>query len=50
MHIKALIIIEAQNEFSANGKRTVPNFDHTTQVSAERIAEARRDNPLPISG
>jgi nicotinamidase-related amidase len=47
--MKGLIVIDAQNEFSANGKRTVPNFDHATQVIAGRVAEARRDNPSPIS-
>lgn len=40
----ALIVIDAQNEFSANGKRPVPNHSDALEVIKERAEEARREN------
>jgi nicotinamidase-related amidase len=42
--MNALIVIDAQNEFSANGKRPVPNFEQATHVIRERVGEARREH------
>ena len=42
--MKALIVIDAQNEFSAKGKRAVPNIVEAVKVIAHRVAEARREN------
>jgi nicotinamidase-related amidase len=42
--MNALIVIDAQNEFSANGKRPVPNFKQATDVIRERVGEARREH------
>ncbi|MBA3883453.1 MAG: cysteine hydrolase [Chthoniobacterales bacterium] len=42
--MKALIIIDAQNEFSARGKRPVPNHSDALEVIKQRAEEARREN------
>jgi len=45
--MKALIVIDAQNEFSTKGKRPVPNVGNAVHVIRERVAEARReDRPI----
>ena len=44
MNMKALIVIDAQNEFSAKGQRPVPNISNAVQVIADRVAQARREN------
>ena len=38
----ALIVIDAQNEFSHQGKRPVPDFTHIITVIAAHVDEARR--------
>ncbi len=40
--MQALIVIDAQNEFSPNGKRPVPNFTEAVGVITKRVAEARQ--------
>lgn len=40
----ALIVIDAQNEFSAQGKRPVPNHSDALEVIKQRAEEARREN------
>jgi nicotinamidase-related amidase len=40
--MQALIVIDAQNEFSANGKRPVPNHAGAIECISQRVAEARR--------
>lgn len=42
--MQALIIIDAQNEFSARGKRPVPNHSDALEVIKQRAEEARREN------
>lgn len=39
--MQALIVIDAQNEFSAEGKRPVPDHDNILQVILHRVREAR---------
>jgi nicotinamidase-related amidase len=46
--MKALIVIDAQNEFSAQGKRPVTGIDTALQVISERVKQAR-DNGTPIA-
>lgn len=40
----ALIVIDAQNEFSKNGKRPVPNFSEAVKNISERAERARKEN------
>jgi nicotinamidase-related amidase len=44
----ALIVIDAQNEFSRDGKRPVPNFYTAVKRISERVGQARREN-CPIA-
>lgn len=46
--MKALIIIDAQNEFSALGQRPVPEHDTYLKAIQSRVEEARRKN-IPIA-
>jgi len=46
--MKALIIIDVQNEFSAKGQRAVPGHDAYLKAIQARVAEARRKN-IPIA-
>jgi nicotinamidase-related amidase len=39
--MKALIIVDAQNEFSPQGRRPVPNHAHALETILRRVAEAR---------
>ena len=39
----ALIVIDAQNEFSADGRRPVPNHSAALEVIKQRAEEARRE-------
>jgi nicotinamidase-related amidase len=39
--MKALIIVDAQNEFSPQGRRPVPNHAHALETILRRAAEAR---------
>lgn len=39
--MQALIIVDAQNEFSTEGKRPVENFNQVVQVISLRVKEAR---------
>jgi nicotinamidase-related amidase len=41
--MQALIVIDAQNEFSANGKRPVPNHINAIEVIRQRVEEARAE-------
>lgn len=41
--MKALIIIDAQNEFSAEGKRPVPSHGAVVEVIREKVVRARAD-------
>ena len=40
---QALIVVDAQNEFSANGKRPVPNHVSALAAIVEHVDQARRD-------
>ena len=42
--MQTLIVIDAQNEFSADGKRPVPGFVDAVRAIADRVAQARREN------
>ncbi len=44
----ALIVIDAQNEFSREGKRPVPNFSNAVKRISERAEHARKEN-CPIA-
>lgn len=45
--MQALIIIDAQNEFSKDGKRPVPNHSSAIEVISERVEQARlRGRPI----
>ena len=44
----ALIVIDAQNEFSKEGKRPVPNFSNAVKRISERAEQARQEN-CPIA-
>lgn len=44
----ALIVIDAQNEFSKDGKRPVPNFFNAVKRISERAEQARKEN-CPIA-
>jgi len=44
----ALIVIDAQNEFSRDGKRPVPNFSDAVKRISERADQARKEN-CPIA-
>ncbi|MEZ4841713.1 MAG: isochorismatase family cysteine hydrolase [Flavobacteriaceae bacterium] len=46
--MKAIIIIDAQNEFSKNGKRPVPNFIDVIKEIFKRV-EFARENNTPIA-
>lgn len=46
--MKALIVIDAQNEFSANGKRPVPNHLSAIAEIKKHVSEARASN-TPIA-
>ncbi len=46
--MQALIIIDAQNEFSENGKRPVPGINAALVVISERVKQARA-NGTPIA-
>ncbi|NCD71235.1 cysteine hydrolase family protein [Mucilaginibacter agri] len=46
--MKALIIIDAQNEFSKDGKRPVPDHLKTIEVIKQRVEEFRK-NGKPIA-
>lgn len=46
--MKAIIIIDAQNEFSNQGKRPVPNFEQVVKAIFIRVDKARKDN-TPIA-
>ncbi|MEJ7682524.1 MAG: hypothetical protein WKG06_32655 [Segetibacter sp.] len=39
----ALIVIDAQNEFSKDGKRPVPNFSNAVKRISERAHQARKE-------
>lgn len=39
--MQALVIIDAQNEFTALGKRPVPNIENALRVIGERVRRAR---------
>jgi nicotinamidase-related amidase len=41
--MRALIIIDAQNEFSAEGKRPVPSFGAVVGAIREKVRQARAD-------
>ncbi len=41
--MQALIVIDAQNEFSQNGKRPVPNYLSAVEVIACRVEQARNE-------
>ncbi|MBA3832212.1 MAG: cysteine hydrolase [Chthoniobacterales bacterium] len=41
--MQALIVIDAQNEFSQNGQRPVPNHSDALEVIKQRAEEARRE-------
>ena len=40
--MKALLVIDVQNEFSPDGQRPVPNFYEAVNVIRTRVAEARK--------
>ncbi len=42
--MQVLIIIDAQNEFSANGKRPVPDQPAVIEIIRQRVEEARAQN------
>lgn len=44
----ALIVIDAQNEFSKEGKRPVPNFSSAVKNISQRAEQARKEN-FPIA-
>ncbi len=44
----ALIVIDAQNEFSIDGKRPVPNFSSAVKSITENAEQARKEN-FPIA-
>lgn len=44
----ALIVIDAQNEFSRDGKRPVPNFSNAVKRISQRAEQARKAN-CPIA-
>ncbi len=46
--MQALIVVDAQNEFSAKGQRPVPNFEPAVKQILARVAEAR-DARRPIA-
>jgi len=39
--MEALIVIDAQNEFSQNGKRPVPNYLHAIEIIKKHVEQAR---------
>lgn len=39
--MQALIVIDAQNEFSQNGKRPVPNYLHAIEAIKKHVEQAR---------
>lgn len=41
--MRTLVIVDAQNEFSAQGQRATPHFDQALDVIQRRIAQARRE-------
>ena len=41
--MQTLIVVDAQNEFSARGKRPVPNHAEALEVIRRRVEEARRE-------
>jgi nicotinamidase-related amidase len=41
--VKALLVVDAQNEFSAKGLRAVPNHEAALRRIVERVEEARRE-------
>lgn len=41
--MQALIVIDAQNEFSKDGKRPVPNHINAVEVIRQRVEEARTE-------
>jgi len=46
--MKALIVIDVQNEFSEKGKRAVPSFNDAIAAIKKRVMEARQQN-IPIA-
>ncbi|MEO6211237.1 MAG: isochorismatase family cysteine hydrolase [Gemmatimonadaceae bacterium] len=41
--MQALLVVDAQNEFSVHGQRTVPNHDSAVAAIAAHVEAARRD-------
>jgi nicotinamidase-related amidase len=41
--MQTLIVVDAQNEFSAGGRRAVPNHEDALEVIRLRVARARRE-------
>lgn len=41
--MQTLIVVDAQNEFSANGKRPVPNHAQALRAILRRVEDARRE-------
>lgn len=41
--MQALLVVDAQNEFSVNGQRAVPNHEAALRRIFERVEEARRE-------
>jgi nicotinamidase-related amidase len=46
--MQALVVVDAQNEFSAEGLRAVPNHAEALECIRDRVAQARR-NGRPIA-
>lgn len=46
--MQALIVVDAQNEFSQNGKRPVPNHSAAIEIINKRVEQARKES-LPIA-
>ena len=41
--MQVLVVVDAQNEFSAAGLRAVPNHIEALECIRDRVAEARRE-------
>ncbi len=41
--MEALLVVDAQNEFSPEGRRPVPNYDSALEAILGRVAQARRE-------
>lgn len=41
--MQTLIVVDAQNEFSARGNRTVPNYAQAIEAIRRRVEDARRE-------